>query len=149
MTETLVVIHVLSAVAWLGGGLFNGFIGPRMAKAGGETAINWIRTAIEAASKYFIPAGVITLLSGIGVVLSDEAYDFGVAFVSVGLGVSVIALVLAFAVLRPSAIKALAAAEAGDFPSVGVHAKRAAMTGQIVGILLILTEIAMVLRLGA
>lgn len=149
MTETLLVIHVLSAVAWVGGGLFNGFIGPRMAKAGGETAMNWIRTAIQAASRYFFPAGVITLLSGIGVVLSDEAYDFAAPFVGVGLGVAVLAMVLGLTIMRPSAIKALAAAEAGDFPSVGVHAKRAAMTGQIVGILLILTEIAMVLRLGA
>jgi uncharacterized membrane protein len=149
MTETLLVIHVLAAVAWIGGGLFSGFVGPRMAKAGGETAINWIRTATVAATRYFMPAGVITLLSGIGVVLSDEAYDFAAPFVGVGLAVAVIALVLGMTVNRPSAIKALAAAEAGDFPSVGVHARRAGLTWRIVVILLILTEIAMVLRLGA
>ena len=39
MTETLLVIHVLAAAAWLGGGFLNGFVGPRMAKAGGEAAI--------------------------------------------------------------------------------------------------------------
>ncbi len=149
MTETLLVIHVLSAVAWLGGGMFNGFVGPRMAKVGGETAINWIRTLIDAASKYFIPAGFATLLSGIALVLSDEAYDFSMAFVGIGIAVAVIALILAFSILRPSAVKALAAAEAGDFPSVGLHAKRAALTGRIVVVLLVLTEISMVLRIGA
>ena len=149
MTEVLLVIHVLSAVAWLGGGFFNGFIGPRMAKVGGETALNWIRTAIDAASKYFIPAGLVTLLSGIGLVLSDDAYDFSMAFVGIGLAVAVIALILAFSVLRPSAVKALAAAESGDFPSVALHANRAALTGRIVLLLLVLTEISMVLRIGA
>ena len=149
MTETLLVIHVLSAVAWLGGGMFNGFVGPRMGKIGGETAMNWIRTAIDAASKYFIPAGFATLLSGIALVMADEAYDFSMAFVGIGIAVAVVALILAFSILRPSAVKALAAAEAGDFPSVGLYAKRAALAGRIVLVLLVLTEISMVLRLGA
>jgi hypothetical protein len=120
-----------------------------MAKAGGETALNWITNSIEAASRYFIPAGVVTLLSGIGLVLSDDAYDFSMAFVGIGIGVGVVALILAFSVLRPSAVKALAAMRAGDFATVGVNAKRAALSGRVIVILLVLTEIAMVLRLGA
>ena len=149
MTETLLVIHVLSAVAWLGGGFFNGFIGPRMAKAGGETALHWITNAIDAASRYFIPAGVLTWLSGIGLVLSDEAYDFSMAFVGIGIAMAVLALILAYSVLRPSAVRALAAMKAGDFPTVGLNANRAALTGRLIVILLVLSEISMVLRLGA
>jgi hypothetical protein len=61
----------------------------------------------------------------------------------------VVVLGLVSAVLAPSARRALAAAESGDFPNVGVNARRAALTGRVAVVLLILTEIAMVLRLGA
>jgi hypothetical protein len=149
MVETLLVIHIVSAAAWIGGGLLSGFVGPKMGAAGGETAINWIKSTRQAASRFYIPAGSLTLLSGIGLVLVDDAYDWGAPFVWIGLLVVIVALGAVSTVLVPSAEKALAALEAGDFPSVAPHARRAGLTGRVIVILLILTEIAMVLRLGA
>lgn len=149
MTETLLVIHVLAAAAWLGGGFLSGFTGPRMAKAGGEAAIGWMRVLVEAAGKFFLPAAIVVLLSGILMVTFDDAYDWSAAFVGIGLAVAVIGIVLAWFVLRPATQRALAAASAGDFQTAAANGRRAGMAGQIIGILLVLTEIAMVLRLGA
>ena len=90
VTETLLVIHVLAAAAWLGGGFLNGFVGPRMAKAGGDAAIGWMRVLVEAAGKFFLPAALVVLLSGILLVTFDDAYDWSMAFVGIGLAVAVI-----------------------------------------------------------
>jgi uncharacterized membrane protein len=149
MVETLLIIHILAAAAWIGGGLLNGYIGPKMAQAGGETALNWLGAVVLAASRYFIPAGTVTLLSGVGLVLVDDAYDWSAPFVWIGIAVVVVVLGLVSTVLAPSGKRALAAARAGDFPTVGLNARKAALTGRVAVILLILTEIAMVLRLGA
>ena len=149
MSETLLVIHVLAAAAWLGGGFLNGFVGPRMAKAGGEAAIGWLRVLTDAAAKFFLPAAVVVLLSGILLVTVDDAYDWSAPFVGIGIAVAVIGIILAWFVLRPAAQRALAAASSGDFQTAASNGKRAGMVGQILGILLVLTEIAMVLRLGA
>jgi uncharacterized membrane protein len=149
MLETLLTIHILAAAAWIGGGLLNVFIGPKMAESGGETALNWLRAVVEAVSKYFIPAGTLTLLSGIGLVLVDDAYDWSAPFVWIGIVTVVLALGLVSTVLAPAGRRAIVAALAGDFPEVGVNARKAAITSRVVVLLLILTEVVMVLRLGA
>ncbi|MEX0863885.1 MAG: hypothetical protein WD269_03320 [Acidimicrobiia bacterium] len=149
MLETLLIIHILAAAAWIGGGLLNLFIGPKMAQSGGETALIWLGAVLEAVSKYFIPAGTLTLLSGIALVLVDDAYDWSAPFVWIGIVVVVLALGLVSTVMAPAAKRALAAARAGDFPKVGMNARTAAVTARVVVLLLILTEVVMVLRLGA
>jgi hypothetical protein len=149
MTETLLVIHILAAGAWIGGGLLNGYVGPKMAAAGGPVAIQWLKVGIKAGARFFIPAGLLTGISGVTLVLVDDAYDWSDGFVGIGLAIVTIALGLALWVLLPAARGALAAAESGDFPAVAPKARRAALTGRVTVILLILAEIAMVLRLGA
>jgi hypothetical protein len=120
-----------------------------MAKAGGEAAIGWLRVLTDAAAKFFLPAAVVVLLSGILLVTVDDAYDWSAPFVGIGIAVAVIGIILAWFVLRPAAQRALVAASSGDFQTAAANGKRAGMVGQILGILLVLTEIAMVLRLGA
>ena len=88
MTELLLVIHILSAAAWIGGAFLSGFVAPRLARSGVEGAtLAWARVAAEAGAKYFNPAGILTALSGIGLVVTSDVYDWGDAFVSIGLAV--------------------------------------------------------------
>lgn len=146
MTEFLLIVHILSAAAWIGGGFLNGFLGPRMAKAGGPVTVAWIGVLIEAARKYFTPAGVLTLLSGIGIVLVDDGHSFTEPFVITGLVVVVVALGIAGAVLTPAATAALASAEEGDFPGAGANGRKAARAGQAITLLLVVAVIVMVLK---
>jgi hypothetical protein len=125
------------------------FIGPKMAAAGGPVAVQWLRVVIQAGGRFFIPAGLMTGLSGIALILADDAYDWADAFVGIGLAIAVIALAMASWILLPAAKRALAAAEEGQFPAVAPQARRAGLTGRVIVVLLILAEIAMVLRLGA
>jgi hypothetical protein len=149
MTEAFLILHVLSAAAWIGGGLLNGYLGPRMAAAGGPVAIQWLKVGILAGGRYFVPAGLLTGLTGIVLVLVDDAYDWADAFVGIGLAIVLISLVLAVWVLIPAAKGALTAAEAGDLPAVAPKARRAGLTGRVMVVLLILAEVSMVLRLGS
>jgi hypothetical protein len=147
MIETMLIIHILSAAAWLGGGFLNLFLGPRMAKAGGPVTVAWIRVLIEAASRFFTTAGVLTLLSGIGLVLVNGDHSFTDPFVITGIVIVVVALGIVGAVLTPAAKAALAAAEGGDFPAAGANARKAAGSARIIVVLLVVAEIVMVFKI--
>ena len=84
---------------------------------------------LEAARKYFTPAGVLTLLSGIGLVLANQSFSFADPFVITGLVVVVITLGIVGAVLTPAARAALTSAEAGDFSAAGANGRKAARAG--------------------
>jgi len=146
MAELLLIVHILSVAAWLGGGFLNSFLGPRMAKAGGEVTVTWIGVLIEAASRYFTTAGVLTLLSGIGIVLVKDERSFTEPFVLTGVIIVVAALGISGAVLTPAAKAALAAAQTGDFPAAGANGRKAARSGQWITLLLVVAVVVMVLK---
>lgn len=148
MSETLLIIHVLSAAAWIGGSFLLGFAGPRMGKAGGPAAGAWVGVVIEAIPKYFVPAAVLTLLSGITIVATEEQWDWADPFVGIGMTVVVVALGIALLNNAPGLRAMLRAAQAGDTPALAASARRVTRGGATIAILLVLTEIAMVLRFG-
>ncbi|HYJ25178.1 MAG TPA: hypothetical protein VE027_09260 [Acidimicrobiia bacterium] len=92
MSDLLLIIHILAAAAWIGGGLLNGFVAPRISRSGVEgAALAWARVAAQAGTSYFNPAGLLTALSGIGLVMVSETYDWSDTFVSIGIGVVIAA----------------------------------------------------------
>ena len=74
MQETLLVFHLIGVAALLGGAFLMLIIGPRMAGEGGEAALGWACTASLLTRGFFIPAGILTLLTGIGLVLNGAAW---------------------------------------------------------------------------
>ncbi len=149
MLELFLIIHILSAAAWIGGGLLNVFAGPRMAKAGGPATMAWIGVLSESVTRFFVPAGVLTALSGIALVIVDDQFGWTSLFVGIGIGVATAGILIGLMILRPSAKKALEAAASGDFPGAAASGQKAAKWGRILVLGLILTEAAMVLRLGS
>ena len=58
MTDFLLIIHILSAAAWIGGGFLSAFVGPRMGRNPAPgVALGWARVAAEAGASYFNGAG--------------------------------------------------------------------------------------------
>jgi hypothetical protein len=150
MTELLLVIHILSAAAWIGGAFLSGFVAPRLARSGVEGAtLAWARVAAEAGAKYFNPAGILTALSGIGLVVTSDVYDWGDAFVSIGLAVVIASALIGAIVHRPGAAKTIAALESGDRVTAAAEGKRAAIWGAVTSVLLIVAVVVMVLKTGA
>ena len=109
----------------------------------------WARVAAEAGAKYFNPAGILTALSGIGLVLTSDVYDWGDTFVSIGLGVVVVTALIGALVHRPGAEKMITALESGDRATAAAEGKRAGIWGAVTSALLIVALIVMVLKTGA
>ena len=149
MEETLLVIHIVSAAAWIGGSMFLGFAGPRMARAGGPAAGAWVGVALAAASRFFTPAALLTAASGVTMVFVLDEWDWSQAFVWIGLGVFVLALAVALGNNVPAMKAARSAAQAGDLQAAAANGRKVVRGGVSIVLLLIAAEIAMVLRLGA
>jgi len=148
LSETLLIIHILSAASWIGGSFLLGFAGPRMGKAGGPAAGAWVGVVLEAIPKFFVPAAVLTLLSGITIVATEEQWDWADPFVGIGMSVVVVALGIALLNNAPRLRAMLRAAQAGDTPTLAANARKVMQGGAAIAVLLVLTEIAMVLRFG-
>jgi uncharacterized membrane protein len=147
--DTLLIIHILSAAAWIGGSFMLAFAGPRMAKAGGPASGAWVGVVLEAVNRFFTPAAVFTLLSGIGLVLAVDPWGWSDAFVGIGIAAVVVALSIAHMNNVPSLRGIQQAAQAGDMDALAVNARKVMAGGATISLILILTEVAMVLRLGA
>jgi hypothetical protein len=149
MNDLLLIIHILSAAAWIGGGLLNGFIAPRMARSGVEGApLAWARVAAQAGTRYFNPAGLLTALSGIGLVIVSDVYDWSDTFVSIGIGIVIAAGLIGGLVHRPGGERIVAALESGDVAAAARDGKRAAIWGVVTVVLLIVAVVVMVLKTG-
>ena len=148
MEETLLIIHIVSAAAWIGGSMFLGFAGPRMASAGGPAAGAWIGVALSSVTRFFIPAALLTAASGIAMVFMLEQWEWSHAFVLVGLGVFVLALVIALGNNVPAMKAARSAARAGNLQEAAANGRKLVKGGALIVTLLIAAEVAMVLRLG-
>lgn len=150
MSELLLIIHILAAAAWIGGGLLNGFVAPRISRSGVEgAALAWARVAAQAGTRYFNPAGLLTALSGIGLVMVSEAYDWSDTYVSIGIGVVIAAGLIGALVHRPGGERIITALESGDRAAAARDGKRAAIWGAVTIVLLIVAVVVMVLKTGA
>ena len=85
MRDGLLVLHILSAAAWIGGGLYSWYAFTRLARAGSEAGDS-VPVLTRTADRYFGPAAGLTLLSGIVLVLTVDPWGWTDTFVLVGLG---------------------------------------------------------------
>jgi hypothetical protein len=149
LERTVLTIHILSAAVWIGTGVFFMYAGPRFRGIGGPAVAGWIQVALDAITRVVSPTAILTVLSGVTLVLIETAWGWGDAFVWIGIGVFVVVLSIGIGWSAPNMAKALAALEAQDMPSVGASMKRVANAGLVIVALLIFAEFAMVFRLGA
>ena len=149
MHELLLVVHILSAAVWIGTAVFFGYAGPRFRAIGGPAAAGWIEVALGAIPRLISPVAILTMLSGVTLVLVEEAWGWGDAFVWIGLGVFLVVLVVGLAWNAPNMRKGLASLETGDFPAVAVAMRKVANGGLLMLALLVFAEFAMVYRLGS
>jgi hypothetical protein len=78
-----------------------------------------------------------------------EPWGWSDAFVGIGIAAVVVALSIAHMNNVPSLRGIQQAAQAGDMDALAVNARKVMAGGATISLILILTEVAMVLRLGA
>lgn len=149
MNTILLVIHILSVIVWLGAGIGATFIGSRMVAAGGTVAVNWLRVSEQMGPRFYGPASGLTLLSGLGLVFTNDAYGFDSMFVIIGLTVWVLIAIGNGAYAGPREKRAVESFESGDEEGGGSILRSLNGFIAIEFLLLLVTVVAMVYRWGA
>jgi len=147
--NVLLVIHVLSVIVWLGAGIGATYIGSRLTAEGGEIAVKWLRLGETMGPRLYGPVSGLTLLSGIGLVLTSDAYGFGSLFVILGMTVWVVVAIGNGAYAGRQEKKLLVATEDGDEPT---RRETTRLLNRFVAVeyaLLVAIVIAMIYRWGA
>ena len=117
MRDWLLILHILGAAAWIGGGLYAWFAYTQIAKdwtrSGGA-----LQTLAKGADRYFGPTAVLTLLTGIALVWTQDPWTWNDTFVLVGIGVFIFSAVWQPLVASKTEARLLEAVETGgDVPA--------------------------------
>jgi len=142
------VLHILLAAAWIGGGLTLAFLAPKMQKSG-VVAARAFYSGYEAMGKiYFNVAGVGVLITGVLLVLDSEIYDWEDTFVAVGIVAVILGAVLGMAGFGPLGRKIVAAYDRDDQGAIKTLTGRFGMFGIIDTLILLIALVAMVYKWG-
>lgn len=147
MRNTLLVLHILGVATWFGANMVLAFAGPRVAHASAETRRWWAETQGSMARVLYNVAGILVLITGVGLVL-DSGVSFGSTFVTVGFLAVIIGAVLGMAVFGPGTRRLAAAIEAGDEATEKSLNGRLAVFGAIDSLVLVFAVAAMVGKWG-
>lgn len=90
LADTLLFVHIVAVVVWIGGELMLGILFERAQRARDEATLRGLLSQSEFIGKaVFNPAGIITLVAGVWLAI-DRDFDFGQAWISIGfVGVAV------------------------------------------------------------
>ena len=146
-SEILLVLHIAGAGTWLGANIVQAVVPPAAARDGSSTLAGWYRLSSVLASRLYMPAAILILITGILLVIENEAYGFGSIFVTIGFAMIVVGAVLGMVVFGPGGDAAAEAVESGDEARIRSAVARLTRWGLIDTLLLLFTITAMVMRL--
>lgn len=149
MRNVLLVLHVIGVALWLGANGVQAFAGSRTASAGAEARLWWAETQGAMARALYNVAGVLVLLTGLGLVLrSDSPWEFSDTFVSVGLVAVIIGAGLGMAVFGPGSRQLSAAIRQSDAAAERSLTNRLTAFGILDTIVVVVAITAMVAKWG-
>lgn len=101
--KTLLVLHILSAIVGFGGVMLNGLYGNEVKKRRGPEGLAIMDTNMFVSTKVAQTAIYLVFVFGVLlVVTSDDVWSFGEMWVSLSMGLYVIALGLSHGVMQPT-----------------------------------------------
>jgi uncharacterized membrane protein len=148
LSDVLLLVHIVAAMAWLGGGVLVAVIGARLKDADPEHRLGFARLMQKASTGLFMPAAIIVLTAGIWMVLDSDVYEFEQAWIAIGLGVVAVTAAMAPLFFKPTVTRGIAAMESGDGPAVGAAMQRLAMGSRIALVLEFVAVWAMIVKPG-
>lgn len=148
MRDTLLIIHILAAGTWIGGSLTVLFLNRRLRKSGREAGAAFMSGYGEMGRKYFPPAAVLLLLTGILLVIDSDVFEFENAFVAIGIVVVIAGALLGSLVFDPISKEARRAHQDADAAAEDAAYRRFGRVGLLDISLLVLAVVAMVMKWG-
>jgi uncharacterized membrane protein len=145
--NVLLFVHVLAAMAWLGGGLVLLLMAARLRQSPDETA-TFARLLPFIGIRLLMPAVVLLPVTGIWMVLDDSDWSFRQAWVRIALGLFVIAFAVGAVYLSRVGIRMARAA--GGAPTELLALVSRWMAGYAIVLVVLLLVVAdMVFKPGA
>ena len=106
MSDWLHLVHVLSAMIWVGGGLMLSVIGLRARSSSDPKAIaDFARILPFVGIRVLMPSVILVLLTGIGLVLADSEFHFSQFWVRLALALFAVAFLIGAVYLSRVAIQ--------------------------------------------
>ena len=149
LADFLLWLHIVGAGTWLGANIVQAVVPPLAAAQGPIVAAGWFRIGRALGIRLYMPAGIIVLLTGIGLVIDSEVYGFGETFVGIGFATVVIGIILGTVFIDRAAASATDAVESGDAGRIRQAAARLGAWGTLDTLILLFTIYVMVARLGS
>lgn len=146
MYTFLLFLHILAAAAWIGAGLKETIEKPLIHEPA-QRAV-WLRNQMKLATRLYIPAAVTVLVTGILMVMDNEAVGFGTTFVSIGFFMVVFGAAVGGGLLGKRAEQAATHLENGDVSAAAVVEAKARPFELLDIALLLVTLAAMVWKWG-
>jgi hypothetical protein len=146
LNDILLIIHIAAAGTWLGANVVQTIVPGLAARQGVEAVAGWFRVAGDLSKRLYMPASILLLITGIVMVIQNDAYAFESPFVVIGFGMIVVGALLGIFVFDPTSSEAADAVESGEQSRVKAATTRLATFGTIDTLLLLLTITAMVMR---
>jgi hypothetical protein len=105
-------LHIIGASMWFGTNVAQMLIGPKLVNGGAGLA--WLKAVDKASGPIYGSASGLILLTGIYLVLTNDAFSFGSTFVGIGIAVVIIGGALAGLVFNRKTRQAIGLFESGD-----------------------------------
>lgn len=122
--ETLLLVHILAALVWVGGGFMLVLLAYRAERAEDEVAMAYVvGQGDKLANKVFVPAAVTTLVMGILLTI-DGPWSFGDLWIVLGLVGYAVSFVVGIGFIEPEGKRIHAAMEAGQPARGEFHIRR-------------------------
>jgi uncharacterized membrane protein len=148
--EFLVFVHVLMAVAWVGGDIAIQVLAMRATRANDPVRTAGLTADAEwMGLRVFMPASILLLAFGIWAGVEGD-WDFGAVWISIGFAAFLFSFFLGMAFLGPESgrIKTLVQARGVDDPEVSRRTSRILLFSRIELVVLIVAIWAMVTKPG-
>lgn len=150
MQDVLLIVHILAAALWFGGSVMNGVINRKVGAAGStEASAKLARAEVPLGLQFYMPMAVLTLLSGVGLVLvSDDVYSFADPFVSIGFLAIIVSAILGPVKFQPLSERMAEGFESGNLDAAHAAVKEITMWSTVGTLLLLAAIVVMVLKPG-
>ncbi len=151
LNHVLLFAHILSVAVWLGGSFVLGLLMSRAEKSDNPAVTEAIGNAAPALGlMVFMPASIITLVSGAWLV-ARSGWSFGEPFVSVGMTVILISMLIGPLYLTPMSkrLKAAIAEHGPAHDSVAALGRRIKMGSTLIQVLIVVATWMMVAKPGS
>ncbi|MEX1003911.1 MAG: hypothetical protein WD990_07555 [Acidimicrobiia bacterium] len=148
MYEFWLFLHIAAAAAWIGAAIRQLVEAPVVQAGAPAARALWYRSSVAMGTRLFAPAAVIVLVSGILLVVDNEAVGFGTPFVSIGFAAVIFGATVGPAVFGKRGEAAAAKLEDGDAAGADAIAKKTRPIELLDITILLVTLAAMVWKWG-